>query len=173
MPSYSEDAEAYRNRVHANGRTEDPEFSPDELLYRRVRESDLVDGVPSAASLPFGETAESGHSVNRQKYSAPQDVLEPDCCDGVERPDCVVVQFEVREVPEVLRTDDGTGRVYRFTMKHVPRRHCYAHSEIWCNQRGDIAADYERPPREIRNQFRGELARAIQKRGVLRFTSIS
>ena len=162
------DGAAYRERVHKNKRPVDIDFDPEELLYRRMSEKDFVEGEPFASALQFGAT--TGHSVNRGRYSEPQDVLEPDCCAGGIREGFLVVSFQVREIPEKLDTDDG--RKFYFRMKHDPEETCYPHSAIWCNQQGDISANYEEPPRTIKNRFRAEIARAIMRRDPLRFQPV-
>lgn len=165
MAFYSLDEVAYRHRVYANGRTEDQEFSGDEFLYRRILEIDLVKGEPWAASLNF--RPDTGHSVNRAKYSHPCDVLEPDCCGGKDRSACAVLQFEVGDTPDCI--PGANGAKYYFRPKHAPRESCYPHSEIWCTLDGDITKPYHEPPKVVKNIFRAELARAILRREILRY----
>lgn len=162
---YSLSDEAYRARVHACGRMDDQNFAPDERLYRRIREEDLVNGELPSTALQFNEL--SGHSLNRGAYSQPQDVLEPDCCSGQKRDGCAVLQLAVHEVPTQIQGQDDT--IFKFRMKHVPYAECYAHSEIWCNRTGEISEPYEMPARLIKNLFRGELGRVLLRRHPLRF----
>jgi hypothetical protein len=156
VPTYSLDDDDYRQRVHQNGRVADQNFGPTESLFRRYPKQYLVDGKPVPLTMQFAE--HTGLSVNRGKYSEPRDVVEPDCCDGQARPDCVVLELRTAEVPQEIRTSDGTNRRYHFPMKHVPRERCYAHSEIWCNQQGDIELPYEAPPKHVKEKFRAEIA---------------
>ena len=114
---------------------------------------------------------ESGISTNRSKYSEPQDVLEPDCCDGHHRPECVVLDILVSDVPTEIPAPDETGRLFRFRMAHRPCELCFAHTEIWCNQSGDIEQPHQAPPKQVKNLFRGELARRLAARPVLEFTA--
>ena len=111
----------------------------------------------------------AGHSVNRSKYSLPEDVLEPDCCDGNFRPEYVVLQILVSELPTEITASNGTS--YRIRPVHRPKETCYSHSEIWCNEQGDIDQPYQRPPKDVRNLFYGELARAFARRRPLDFTA--
>jgi hypothetical protein len=161
MPIYNPDGPEFSERVHENGRTEDSDFPPTEALYRRYRENDLVDGKPTPLSA-FRFDNNSGHSVNRSKYSEPQDVLEPDCCNGSVRIGYVVLELAVNDIPAAITSADETGRVYRFHMKHVPRATCFAHSEIWCNQQGSVREPYEKPPKNVRDVFAAELIRRIR-----------
>ncbi len=152
MPTYSPDGEEYRTRVHRGAKPEDQDFHPSEKLFRRYKEKDLVLGRPTPLSgLQFRD--DSGHSVNRGKYSEPQDVLEPDCCNGMRRDDCVVLTILVSDVPDSL-VCEVTGRSYSFRPKHTPEDHCYAHSEIWCNRSGSIVAPYESPTKNVKDAFR-------------------
>jgi hypothetical protein len=163
---YSPDDEAYRARVHRNGRAADPAFGREERLFRRYRKADLINGKPGPlAMLPL----EAEVSVNRNKYSEPQDVLESDCCDGHKRSGYVVLDIHVSDIPEAIAVDDGTGRIFRFCVAHEPKDACFAHSEIRCNQDGDIGKPHEQPPKQVRNIFRAELARHLAQRDVLEF----
>ena len=148
MPIYSSDEHAYRARVHRNGRAVDPNFGADERLFRRYPKKALVNGKPVPLTiLPL----DSGVSVNRGNYSEPQDVLEPDCCDGHARSGYVVLDIHVSDIPEMIVTEDGAERVFRFGLSHEPRDTCYPHSEIRCNQDGDIRRPHEEPPKHVRN----------------------
>ena len=169
VPVYSPDGPLYRDRLHRNGRAADQAFDPEEHLFRRYPKNFLIDGRPVPLSMQFED--DEGISVNRGKYSEPQDVLEPDCCDGHQRAECVVLDIRVSEVPAEIATTDGTNRLFRFRMNHRPKEQCYAHSEIWCNEQGDIDQPHQQPPKHVKNLFRGELARHLAKRDVLEFVA--
>jgi hypothetical protein len=163
VPIYSSDLSEYNQRVYRNERDTDQEFGTEEFLYRRFPKSSLVNnGWPTPLTFTLEE--KSGVSVNRSRYSLPQDVLEPDCCNGNHRPGMVVLEFQVRDLPERIATD---GREYLFVPKHVPYECCYAHSEIWCNTSGDINQANEKPSKTIRNLFRARLLVKIQEVGRL------
>jgi hypothetical protein len=115
---------------------------------------------------------DSGISVNRGSCSEARDVLEPDCCDGRHKSGCVVLEFVVSEVPRELTTTDGTNRIFHFPMKHIPLVRCYPHSEIWCNQTGNIGDPYEKPPKQIKDRFRVALAERIAERVPLQFEAV-
>lgn len=167
MPTYSPDGPLYHGRVRCNGRGTDPEFDTCEHLYRRYPRSYLKDGKPIPLTMSFED--HSGISVNRGKYSEPQDVLEPDCCEGQGRPNCVVLDFLVSDVPGEIPVNDNSGRRFQFCLAHKPTDSCYAHSEIWCNEDGDPGKPYQAPPKSVRNLFRGELARKLAQQNVLEF----
>jgi hypothetical protein len=159
VPTYSPDDAGYRQRVHANGRGVDQTFGAEELLFRRFPKTGLVNGWPMPMNLAFDA---SGVSVNRSRYSVPQDVLEPDCCNGNARSGQVVLEFAVGDIPIQFPADTPE---YRFTLKHDPRESCYPHSLIWCNADGDAGRPCLRPPKTIRDLFRAELLPRMQSAG--------
>ena len=169
MPVYNPDGQPYRDRVHRNGRAPDQTFAPDEHLFRRYPRQFLHGGKPVPLTMTFED--DSGISTNRSKYSQPQDVLEPDCCEGHHRPECVVLDILVSDVPTELMTTDDTGRVFRFRTAHRPKEECFAHAEIWCNEQGDIERPYQAPPKHVKKLFRAELAQRLAVRPVLEFTA--
>lgn len=159
MPIYSFDDGEYRRRVHANGRSADQVFGPVEVLFRRFPKEFLVNGWPVPLNIPFDAT---GISVNRSKYSIPEDVLEPDCCGGNIRSGQVVLEFLVDDLPAELPEDDPK---YRFALKHDPCECCYAHSVIWCNIDGDIGSPCLKPSKTVRDLFRAQLLIRMQEAG--------
>lgn len=165
MPLYSPETEAYYERAHRNGRDPDQHFDLAERLFRRYPKDSLVDGRPVPLVMQF----DSGVSLNREKFSEPQDVLEPDCCDGRQRHGHVVLVLRLSNVPNAISTQDHSGRVFQFRLKHTPRETCYPHSEVWCNQSGDIHQDYEKPPKQVRDKLRAALARHLGTENVLKF----
>jgi hypothetical protein len=169
VPIYSADEEAYRSRVHRNGRDAVPIFESDERLFRRYPKASLINGKP----VPLTMLLEAEVSANRSKYSEPQDVLESDCCEGHNRAGCVVLDMHVSDIPESIPTGDGSGRIFPFRLVHEPRETCFPHSEIRCNQDGDIRTPHEEPPKSVRNLFRAEVARQLSNRAVLEFVPLS
>jgi hypothetical protein len=163
---YSANQEIYLARVHQNGRLADQAFDRNECLFRRYPAKCLVNGR-AVSPLAIAFEANSGISVNRGKYSEPCDVLEPDCCNGSSRVDCVVLNIHCSDVPEQIPTTDGSGRIFRFRPFQKPLPRCFPHSEIWCNEQGDIGQEYQEPPKHIKNLFRGELAQRLATRDVL------
>jgi hypothetical protein len=170
VPTYNPDTPEYSSRAHQNGRDSNPDFDPEERLYRRYPERGLVGGKPTPLR-GFDFEDMYGHSVNRATYSEPADVLEPDCCDGSYREGYVVLDFSVSDVPAEIPVRDEPWRIYFFRMKHDPQITCFAHSEIWCNESGDLKDPYVRPPKTVRDLFRATLCARIL-RPPLRFNPI-
>jgi hypothetical protein len=121
VPFYSPENEEYYARVHRNGRDPDQHFGLEERPFRRYPEASLVAGKPVPLVMQF----DAGVSVNRERFSEPQDVLEPDCCDGRPRPGHVVLALRVSNVPNAISTEDRSGRVFQFRPKHTPCETCY------------------------------------------------
>ncbi len=136
-----------------NGRPEDPIFRPEELLYRRYRNDHWIDGLFSPAGFKFPK-----QSVNRQKYSEPEDVVfsEDGIFDGFG-----VLEFAVRDVPSSLE-EEGTP-VYIFFLKHIPLEDNYAHSEIWCETEQETGR-YVSPSQTVRKKFRTMLSQRVTVR---------
>jgi len=119
----------------------DPEFEASERLFRRLHPDHFVGGVITDAFLPF-----PSFSVNREKYSHPQEVLR-------EHPRYGIAAFAVGDIPE--RLDADPGQIYRFGVEHVPLPDNYAHSEVHSFRDGAKAE----PPRIVRKKFRDLLRR--------------
>jgi len=167
VPIFNLDREAHRQRTTLAGRGEDQVFDNDEHLYRRIPRKWTFSGrVVPPLMIPL----KLGVSVNRSKYSEPQDVLERECCDGNDRTDCVVLDIYVRDIPREITSADG--RVYRFSPVHRPRETCYAHSEVWSVEVSDRSGEHVEPPKNVRDQFRALLAQRLHARPVLEFTPI-
>jgi len=104
-------------RMYKDDRPIDQFFDKEELLYNRCL-SDHIRGnslLPSAIKFP-------DWSVNRSKYSDPEDVLFPKFFDWG------IAQFTVGDVPDSL-TSPGEI-IYNFKVDHDPVEDNYAHSEI-------------------------------------------
>lgn len=123
MPDYPED---YPDRLRINGRECDDIFNPTEKLYIRLRSVD-----PRTDRPDFGDIHCPGQSVNREKYSEPEDVLW--------RNSEFLSQygfgyFTVAQVPEKIL--DGKGREVFFHVVHDPvfesdiELENYSHSEV-------------------------------------------
>ncbi len=160
MPTYSSDGAEYLRRVHANGRSPDQTFGGDELLFRRLPKGQLINGWPVPAGiLAFDD---DGVSVNRSRYSLPQDVLEPDCCGGHERTGHVVLEFAVADLTTLIPVE---GREFFFLIKHNPLPCCYPHSLIWCNAESDAEKPYVKPSKTVRNLIRAEILTRMKSAG--------
>jgi hypothetical protein len=140
-----------------------PDFAatePTELLYRRFRLQDFQNGhlLPSA----FRFLPHSGPSFNRSRFSEPEHVLHPDCCDGKVFTGWGVLQAAVANLPSPVPSDDG--RSFAFSPQHVPQDTCYAHSQLWCRNTDAPTAEYQEPPRNVREKLRVRLALGLSIR---------
>lgn len=140
-------------RMLRNGRPEDQVFEQDELLYRRYVQEHWHDNFLVQAHFNFPET-----SVNREKYSQPEDALfsANRHFDG-----WGVLEFAVRSIPAQLEDDQGVR--YACFPRHVPLEENYSHSEIWCereNDRGHPA----KPSAITRKKFRAILSQHVRVR---------
>jgi hypothetical protein len=129
------------SRLLQQGRAPDPEFQPSERLFRRIPPSALEDDHPPEASITFPD-----FSVNREKYSHPEDVL-------IGYPEFGILTFQVRDVPARVSID---VRVFTFCVEHDPKEDNYAHSEVrtYCDGKRGV-----KPPRSVRTEFRLQLGK--------------
>lgn len=136
-----------------------PEFQPGELLYRRYRRQDVTNGVIQDAALKFPKKDENtGQSVNRSRFSKPQDTLwnDKERLDGLG-----VFQFPASCLPKEA-TCPATGRRFAFWPKHVPIQNNYAHSEIWSDQLPRNDAGYVLPTKLVCKQLRATIQKNSQ-----------
>lgn len=101
--------------MYRRGRPIDPVFTSNEALYCRIRQTDYVPGSSLNVRSP-------DFSVNRSKYSEPEDVLIPKWLDWG------IVAFRVDAIPSSLTSAGGIE--YRFEVLHAPDEDNYAHSEV-------------------------------------------
>lgn len=129
-------------RLLRRNRDVDPHFSPDERLFRRIAPRDAPDGNLNESLLPSPD-----FSVNRSKYSEPDDVL-------LGWPAFGIFSFRVDDIPiEVVAAD---GRRFRFGAEHAPEDLNYSHSEV-CTYSSGSRMKEKKPPGQVRTQFRLEL----------------
>jgi hypothetical protein len=143
------------DRMHRRGRAEDPVFSPNELLYRRYVQQHWIDGCFAPEGFRFSEG--SGQSVNRQKYSEPEDVLFLD--DGTYDDELGVLEFAVRGIPARL-PEDGSSAAFEFFPKHVPEELNFAHSEVWCDKE-ERTGGYVVPNKVVRKLLRTKISQCV------------
>jgi hypothetical protein len=134
--------------MYRNGRPEDQVFDGAELLCRRYVQEHLINGQFSPAGFSFKT---SGPSVNRQKYSDPEDVLF--LPDGTFCDECGVLEFAVWNIPARIQ---GGQSAYVFSPRHVPEDLNYAHSEIWCDSEEPTGGCVE-PTRAVKKKLRAIL----------------
>lgn len=136
-------------RLKRAGRPEDPEFLPEERLFRRYRRQDYIENQFSGLGFAFPR-----QSVNREKYSGPADVLfsPTGAFEG-----WGVVYFRVRDLPTDFPPDT---RHYTFFMKHVPEENMYPHSEVWCDRMAR-SGEYVEPSSGVKKLFRALLSQRV------------
>ena len=123
-------------RLKRRGRPVDPEFSPTEDLYRRVVRPDHIgsDGFVTTAGVPFPDL-----SVNRGKYSEPEDVL---LGHGN------AVAIAAAKVGDIPREIEQHG----FLPVHDPEPDNYSHTEIRTYRDGVHLR--QKPSTTVRKEFR-------------------
>ena len=134
--------------MYRRGRRVDPYFEPSEKLYRRCQVGHVVAGriLPQAFRSP-------DFSVNRGKYSEPEDVLIP----SYER--WGIVGFQVKDVPS--RVFSGGGAQFEFRVDHDPEENNYSHSEVRTYKNGRFDPKLK-VARTVKKEFRQRLSdRAI------------
>jgi hypothetical protein len=135
-------------RLLPKGRPIDTVFDPGEHLYRRLRALDVdPDGRIEPTSLESPD-----FSVNRSKYSEPEDVILP-------HPSCGIASFTVVDVPEPFRSAENIE--YLFSLEHDPLEDNYAHSEIRSYKNRQRLAP-RKPPKSVRTRFRLALASRME-----------
>jgi len=127
-------------------RPADSEIPPDEWLYHRVRHQ-KVDGdrvLPAAVRLP-------SCSVNRAKYSDPEDVIVP------QRPECNgVAEVQAGNMPEPITRPQGPS--FHFQTADCPREGNDAHAEIRLRRGADPYSPRLKIPSTIKSRARSLLA---------------
>lgn len=127
-------------RMYRAGRPVDPDFSPEENLYFRYKEMETVEGrvIPTGIRFP-------DFSVNRSKYSEPEDVLIP-CYE-----DYGILTFKVKDIPPAERTNETT--LYEWKAVHEPTEDNYSHSEVQTFKNGMYAKKLD-VPKTLKKKFR-------------------
>ena len=124
-----------------NGRAEDQNFENDELLYRRYLREHFVGNQLIDAYFPFPI------SLNRQKYSQPQDVIfsEAGSFDG-----WGVLEFRVDQVSLQMTHADAQ---FFFFPKHAPEENNYSHTETRCSRTAEHIPEIE-PSSAVKKKYR-------------------
>lgn len=121
-------------------------------MYRRYVEDDFDGGLFRPARFPFPP------SLNRQRYSEPQDVIFS-----------VTGEFDQHGVLECsvsalsLRLSDDRQTEFTFVPIHLPEEDNYSHSEMWanCTQTGECN---EEPSRIARKMHRTKVSQLFRVR---------
>jgi len=139
------------DRLRRNGRPEDQEFLPEERLFRRYRREDYLGNQFSGLGFAFPK-----QSVNRGKYSNPEDVLfsNTDEFEG-----WGVLYFRAQDLP--LRFPPDVAQ-YTFYPRHVPDDEMYPHSEVWCDRLPQTGAYVEPASKSVRKLFRAFMSQRVR-----------
>jgi hypothetical protein len=136
----------YPARLLCNGRPVDPDFSGTEKLYFRLPLLQLDE--EQLDSLPTGKVPSLPFSVNREKYSNPNDVV-------LGYPDWGIAMIRVQDIPPSL-----SG--FEFRVRHLPvdddDANNYSHAEVKAFQDGK-EVDHKNIPKSVKIAFRTVLSR--------------
>ncbi len=149
-------------RMWRQGREIDPEFEPTEPLFSRCAKKDIVEGdenstdVLSSIAVRFPD-----FSVNRGKYSEPEDVLIP----SVGQPPDIYAQMGI------VKFTVGTARwghqpnaspiKYEMRVEHNPDEDNYSHSEVKTYKDGNYDSGVKINT-TIKKEYRARLARGAE-----------
>jgi hypothetical protein len=127
-------------RMFRSGRPVDQVFSPDENLYFRYKDNETVDGRIIPVGIRFPD-----FSVNRSKYSEPEDVLIPSYAEYG------ILTFKVKDIPAPERTNETT--LYEWKAVHEPLDDNYSHSEVQTFKNGMYTKKLD-VPKTLKKKFR-------------------
>ncbi len=127
-------------RMYRRGRPVDPIFAPSEDLYYRCQLEHVLENrlLPTALRFP-------DFSVNRAKYSQPEDVLVPSYVLWG------IAAFKVEDLPSERQSDANT--FYTWNVVHDPNEDNYAHSEVRTYKNGHYGKDLN-VSKMIKKEFR-------------------
>lgn len=148
MPTSSKIPERLKRR----GRPAEQQFEPDEALYKRCRKVDVDEGHLAAESIRFPD-----FSVNRAKYSDPEDVLLPDY-EG-----WGVAEFQVKDVPARVPMEELTqppAVEYTFSVVHDPLDDNYSHTEVRALKDGVYRKKLKITHQGVKQWFRVRISQA-------------
>jgi hypothetical protein len=153
-PEYSPSSEAISQArpMHQDGQTAVDAFDPDELLYRRYSLVHIVNGQVAPQSISFPKP-----SLNRSRFSRPEDVLHVDCCNGKELTGWGVLESNASDLR--VSAESGDSRTFTLYPKHVPEPTCYAHSELWCSS---PTSEDAKPTDSVKEKLRIKLSRVLK-----------
>ena len=142
--------------MNRHGREVVADFAGSEFLFMRYMSQHFVQGQ----LLPEGIRSQLRQSVNRGRFSEPDDALfsETGKYDGLG-----VVEFRVADIP--ARLDQPNGPSYVFFMRHEPEDENYSHSEIWSDHEARTGG-FRAPSRTVSLNFRILLCRSIRQEQV-------
>ena len=142
--------------VYTNGKDIEAFAANGELLYRRYKKEHYQEKRLLPAAFQFPK-----QSVNRQKFSNPEDVLHVDCCNGKRFEGWGVLEISSADMPTPLESPDG--KLFHFIPEHEPLVCCYAHSVIRVKS-GESNTFVDAPSTKVKETFRVQLALKMKVR---------
>src|SRR3954447_12309055 len=138
--------------MYRRGRPLDPVFEPNEDLYYRISVQGGVGEHPEGVDIRIPED-----SVNRGKYSEPDDVLYPSYFS------LGIATFKVSAIPspKIFTDDQGITREYSLKVEHDPYEDNYAHSEVRAFREDVRVQHSSKIPKTIKSVFRQLMAEAM------------
>lgn len=141
--------EELKEHIKRNNRPIDDHFPPDEMLYRRVKKDEIVDGQVEYSVLKVPVFC-----ANRSKYSLPEHVIL------FPFQDWGVIAFEIQYIPSgPYNTDEKTS--YTFNVVHVPEEENYSHTEVRACKNGEYSAR-TKVPDSVKHKWRLKLREYIK-----------
>ena len=140
-------------RLKQNGRPAVQEFDPQERLFQRFDKLIEEGGHLYPAQVRFPD-----FSVNRERFSEPEDVLLPIYLDWG------IVAFKVEDIPGEKVTGAGTSKetVYTFIIVHVPQLENYSHSEVRTRKNGVYNKKFRIESKGVKRYFRYILSERLE-----------
>jgi len=141
--SASESETGIPDRLLRKGRPPCQHFEPDEQLFHRIQKQHILD---EGGVVSLGVRSRC-FSVNRGRFSEPEDVLLP--CHH----DHGICAFTVADVPKGPCRPTPSPYTYTFDVVHEPEEENYAHSEVRAFRDGEYHARLH-VPRLVNKRFR-------------------
>jgi hypothetical protein len=128
----------------ANGRPADQDFAAEERLFRRYKAEHYIAGQFTGLGLRLSNAP----SVNRERYSVPEDVIFSETDEFAE---WGVLSWRVQDV--LLALPEAAPQ-YAFRAVHVPLENNYAHSELVCSSAQEPNGAHVEPNSGTKKLFR-------------------
>ncbi len=149
-------SQARRNipeRLKQNNRPAIQQFDPQERLFHRFNKLTQEGGHFYPASIGFPE-----FSVNRERFSEPEDVLLPDFFNWG------IAAFKKEDIPGafVIGNENSNETVYDFIVFHVPEEENYSHSEVRTLVNGVYSKKKRIRNKDVKRYFRFKLSERLK-----------
>lgn len=140
-------------RLKQNNSPAVQEFDSQKRLFQRFDKIIEKGGHLYPAQVRFPD-----FSVNRERFSEPEDVLLPIYLNWG------IVAFKVEDIPDEKVTGEGTSKetVYSFIIVHVPEPDNYSHSEVRTKKNGVYNKKLRIESKEVKRYFRYKLSERLK-----------